>query len=149
MSFILSTFIHNNEKNIYTLVTRYIIGCIATFFNLFWDLKMDWGIFRKKMMYHPMAYVFITIYNVFCRLLWIFIEHGGIMVAFFEVTRRFLWTLIRVEHEHLNNCDRLKALSMIELPLADLFYRRDKESKAESCESEDKSEMHDSSVIEE
>jgi hypothetical protein len=50
---------------------------------------------------------------------------GEYPIAFLEVNRRFLWTLLRVEHEHLNNCDQLKALSSLKLPLEDLFYKKD------------------------
>ncbi|KAM0675807.1 Xenotropic and polytropic retrovirus receptor 1 [Gurleya vavrai] len=121
--------------------TRIYIYVISQIFNMYWDIKMDWGFPRKNIMYHWTLSLFIYISNIFLRLsLLMQLAYKDVdlevYLAVGEITRRFLWTLLRVDHEHINNCDRLKALTMITLPHSDLFYRRDKENN-DNGESED------------
>ncbi|KAM0679267.1 Xenotropic and polytropic retrovirus receptor 1 [Binucleata daphniae] len=129
-----------SNNNLYYIFIKFVVTFAATTFSLFWDFYMDWGVFGKRRMYNQAVYIFISVYNVFSRFAWIltfFFNNLDLYICFCEITRRFLWTLLRVEHEHINNCDRLKALSLIELTYSDLFYRSDKEQKSESNESEE------------
>lgn len=102
----------------------------STVYSLYWDLFIDWNIFRSKYLFPLVAYAAITAINVFLRFIWLFRRYVPMTdstCVLVEVGRRFLWLLIRVEHEHLNNCNQLKAMKYVKLPFQETFYRKNYE----------------------
>ncbi len=119
------------EKRIPTVKKFSILfGITNIFASTFWDIFMDWQIFRKRYLFPKKTYAIILIFSIFTRFMStfsffnIFIEPKKID-AIMEIIRRFLWTLIRVEVEHLNNCDELRIKNVINLTNGELFYKKD------------------------
>jgi len=107
----------------------------SVFYSLVWDIYVDWMLEKRPKIYRQWFYVFACAFNVWARLctigffaaqrtraaefskearIWV----GGLLCAQ-EFARRFVWGVIRIEVEHLNNCDQLKVING---PLSDLFY---------------------------
>ncbi|XP_074078274.1 solute carrier family 53 member 1 isoform X1 [Macrotis lagotis] len=115
----------------YLLIVFYIISSCYT---LFWDLKMDWGLFdrnagentflREEIVYPQKAYYYSAIIeDVILRFSWTIQIYvitlnltpyvGDIISTVFaplEVFRRFVWNFFRLENEHLNNCGEFRAV---------------------------------------
>ncbi|XP_044532856.1 xenotropic and polytropic retrovirus receptor 1 isoform X1 [Gracilinanus agilis] len=107
---------------------------ISTCYTLFWDLKMDWGLFdrnagentflREEIVYPQKCYYYSAIIeNVIMRFSWtiqIYVTsmnvspHAADIIATvfapLEVFRRFVWNFFRLENEHLNNCGEFRAV---------------------------------------
>jgi len=101
----------------------------ATVFKLYWDVVHDFGFtlkfweLRPKKLYPDPVYYFVLVANLLLRVSWITtispgffgIDHlgkqSGLWLSTFtaigEVIRRFLWTLVRVESEHVSSCCRI------------------------------------------
>lgn len=108
---------------------------LSNFVSLGWDFWVDWMMADRPRMYKPYTYFTGCTINVVIRavsLLTFFLDHLNLLarskeernavllfVAFFELIRRGVWSIFRLEVEHLNNCDQLKATNG---PLTDLFY---------------------------
>ncbi|KAI5173408.1 xenotropic and polytropic retrovirus receptor 1, partial [Pancytospora epiphaga] len=96
-----------------------LFGVLNSLAGFFWDFFMDWHIMRSRYLYPQMVYYVIIGFNFITRLLWtgkyMFKMEYPVVEGILEIIRRFLWTLIRVEVEHLNNCDELKTRSVINL----------------------------------
>lgn len=118
---------------------------ISSSYSLYWDLFVDWNILRPRYLYPIPAYVAIVIINVFLRFLWAYKAYLGLdahACLLGEVLRRFLWLLVRVEHEHLNNCNQLKAMKYVRLPFQETFYRKN----YEPLDTDTRDETEDNSV---
>lgn len=102
---------------------------ISSIFSLCWDVFIDWSIFRQEYLFPIPFYPFVVVYDIIVRFLWIskFTNHevSELYSLYLEVARRFLWLVIRVEQEHLNNCNKLSAVKFINIQTTDLFYRKD------------------------
>ncbi|XP_036610174.1 xenotropic and polytropic retrovirus receptor 1 [Trichosurus vulpecula] len=107
---------------------------ISSCYTLFWDLKMDWGLFdrnagentflREEIVYPQKAYYYSAIIeDVILRFSWtiqVYVStqnlnpHVGEIIstvfAPLEVFRRFVWNFFRLENEHLNNCGEFRAV---------------------------------------
>ncbi|KAH7165894.1 EXS family-domain-containing protein [Dactylonectria macrodidyma] len=101
-----------------------------------WDLFMDFSLLQPQARHRGLRdiialkprwlYYFIMVADPILRFAWIFYaifthntQHSTIvsfMVAFFEVTRRGMWTLFRVENEHCANVAQYKASRDVPLP---------------------------------
>ncbi|KAI5172295.1 xenotropic and polytropic retrovirus receptor 1 [Nematocida sp. LUAm3] len=106
---------------------------ISQTFGFFWDIWVDWMLYNRPKVFQKWFYVFSVAVNAGCRglIVGFFIVSRNIpsmekynnsvslALCFLELFRRLLWGVIRIEVEHLNNCDRLKAING---PLNDLFY---------------------------
>ncbi len=136
-----------------------LLAVTAGLFSLYWDLVMDFGLlqsrsFSKNFLLRSQlafssrfVYYAIMICDCLARLLFLWpllcrLFHWQVRVEMIlswgvvEVIRRFLWNFLRLEYEHLNNCDAFHALHDLEWPLlrtADLYYREEQE-EAESVE---------------
>ena len=99
----------------------------ATCFKLYWDVVHDFGFtlkfweLRPKKLYPDPVYFFILGANLLLRLSWTVtispgffgVDHlgkqSGLWLSTFitigEVCRRFLWTLVRIESEHVSYCN--------------------------------------------
>lgn len=135
---------HNNSLNTQSgrIVkwTTFTILMTSNTLSLFWDLFVDFSILRTTFMYPKLFYVYITAFNIAARFIFSmeFVEgvitnknkmHFAIAFSLVEILRRFLWTLMRVEVEHLNNCNELKMNKAVKLTSGELFYKKDQEVK--------------------
>lgn len=118
-------------KHDHFITISILLGILNTLFGLFWDLFMDWQIMRSRYIYSKAAYVVIISFNILTRFLWtvkyLFGHDRPVFEGIAEIIRRFLWTLVRVEAEHLNNCDELKTKNIINLTAGELFYKKDQD----------------------
>ncbi|XP_047134704.1 solute carrier family 53 member 1 isoform X1 [Hydra vulgaris] len=110
---------------------------ISTFYTLFWDLKMDWGLFskdagenrflREHIVYEYKMYYYIAMLSdVLLRFMWtltVSVGNSGFLVSEFftlfiavvEIFRRFVWNFFRLENEHLNNVGEFRAVRDINI----------------------------------
>ncbi|XP_076926899.1 phosphate transporter PHO1 homolog 9-like [Bidens hawaiensis] len=113
---------------------------IATIFNTYWDIVMDWGLLckdsenpwlRDKLILPNRSLYFIAMaLNVILRLAWMqtvldFHEapflHKNVLIAIIaslEIIRRGLWNFFRLENEHLNNVGKFRAVKSVPLPFS-------------------------------
>lgn len=116
--------------------------------SLAWDITMDFGLWqrgplsgrpRDTLIFEPWVYWYLVLSDTLARLAWIApLVHGRLRpnseatllivmgLSLVEVLRRFQWNIFRVEYEHVNNCNMLRATADIKLPFAttaDLFYQ--------------------------
>lgn len=153
----------SNQKIVLTL-----LQCTCSLFSLYWDNVMDFGflqldaknillrnelvVFRYKAIYY-----YMLLFNVLARFTWIvpaYYGKSGEMVTFtlalIEVVRRFHWSFLRIEYEHLNNCNSFRAVDNLKIVRSDdLFYkdmvyesRGEKELQANNSEGQEE-EDHD------
>ncbi|ORX76021.1 EXS-domain-containing protein, partial [Anaeromyces robustus] len=116
----------------------WIISLVATTsYSYIWDVKMDWGFFKKNsknkflrndLIFPTWSYYYVMISNLFLRLCWLVtvspnywgvIKNGNIVAygsALVEVFRRFQWNFFRMENEHTNNCGEFRAVKEMPLP---------------------------------
>eukprot|EP00736_Rhodelphis_marinus_P008273 Rmarinus@m.8868 len=120
-----------------------VFATVTTMYSLYWDFKMDWGLFDGKSKYpclrehlayedHLWMYYFAMVSNACLRILWIFTisphsfsvywHHDFVFffVSCLEVFRRMQWAIFRVENEHLNNCGKFRVVREIPLSLLSL-----------------------------
>lgn len=128
------------EKNYPTFkkVTIFLGICNASG-GMLWDMFMDWHIIRNRFIFPKFVYPFIVLFSSIVRFTWVlkyFLVNLELkkIEAILEIVRRFLWTLIRVEVEHLNNCDELRTKNIINLTNGELFYKKDLEKEDQSCD---------------
>eukprot|EP00004_Rigifila_ramosa_P024271 TRINITY_DN6982_c0_g1_i4.p1 TRINITY_DN6982_c0_g1~~TRINITY_DN6982_c0_g1_i4.p1 ORF type:complete len:776 (-),score=185.63 TRINITY_DN6982_c0_g1_i4:8-2335(-) len=118
-----------------------ISAVFASSFAFWWDVRKDWGLgeknsphflLRNELRYPPWVYYVAVAFNLILRFLWIVTMSPSqqqlsralgnpqawvTIAAFLELFRRTIWNLIRLENEHLNNCDSFRAVREIPLPL--------------------------------
>ncbi|XP_039598550.1 xenotropic and polytropic retrovirus receptor 1 homolog, partial [Polypterus senegalus] len=111
-----------------------VAAVTQSLYTLFWDLKMDWGLFdknagentflREEIVYPQKAYYYCAIIeDIILRFAWtvqisitalnLFPSGSDIISTVFaplEVFRRFVWNFFRLENEHLNNCGEFRAV---------------------------------------
>ncbi|ELA42051.1 uncharacterized protein VICG_00900 [Vittaforma corneae ATCC 50505] len=115
---------------------KYIFKLMSTTSSFCWDIFVDWVIPRNRYMFPYMFYIFAAGTNFLVRFYWIIslsfahlfdvsIPENPILMSVAEIVRRSVWTVIRVEVEHLNNCDELKFKKAINLTAGELFYKKD------------------------
>jgi hypothetical protein len=113
-----------------------VINVISTIYKIYWDIVVDWGLFdinyrflRKKLVFNEIYYYIAMIANVFLRVFWIIVfilkfylpnqymdnQLVLFLIAFLEIIRRFIWDILRVENEFLNNCENFRVTN--EIPL--------------------------------
>ena len=144
----------------------YIVQACSTLFSLYWDLVMDFGllqstrdfkklILRDQLVVFPYksVYYYMIFFNCISRFSWILlnynilsIDNTQLLIALIEILRRFHWTFLRIEYEHLNNCNLFKAVEELKLPeidsrTADLFYK-DMVSESRILENEEEGDGH-------
>lgn len=118
-------------------MTIVVLRAMGTICSSAWDIVIDWAIIRNRYMYPRMFYVFALSFNMAVRFYWMVplilsrlghtVDKYPVIESIAEIFRRLVWTLIRVEVEHLNNCDELKFKKSINLTAGELFYKRDHE----------------------
>jgi hypothetical protein len=109
----------------------FIVSLIASSFTLFWDFTFDWSINRTRKVFPKYFYYCAALYNIGARFIWTahkYFDFNEYTLILIEVIRRFVWTLFRVENEHINNC-RVGKSSMDMLFSNELFYKKDTEKQ--------------------
>lgn len=131
------------------LTPFYFIGFTSWAYNNYWDNYNDWGLFRRfdkqkrflrtrTTFSHRFYYTVMTL-NFFLRLnsLGTLVPAQAVSTLFedpnlfmlvievLEITRRFLWAIIRVEHEIFTNFENLRDFWTV----PNVFYLKDKRKK--------------------
>lgn len=113
----------------------------ATIYQLYWDFVKDWGFFdpnsknpwlrNELILKHKCIYYVSMALNFALRLAWIESVTGlklgqvenrlvDFMLASVEIIRRGHWNFYRLEHEHLNNVGKYRAVKTVPLPFREL-----------------------------
>lgn len=117
-----------------------LANVFSTMYKCYWDVVKDCGLFRfskdvrckglrKDIVFNPLLYYLAIILNLFMRFMWVVLfavrftsntrldmQYFLFLVAFAGIFRRFIWNIFRLENEHLNNCDKFRAVLDIPLP---------------------------------
>lgn len=113
---------------------------VSSIFSLGWDIVMDFGLWqrstvndrlRSTILFRPWIYWYLIVSDTLARFLWvlplIFTPTLTLSIILWttEALRRFQWNFFRVEYEHVNNCNVLRAIADVQLPFTatDLFYQ--------------------------
>ncbi|KAG2278764.1 hypothetical protein Bca52824_061319 [Brassica carinata] len=126
------------QKGRYLLTVAVATSTIATLFNTYWDIFMDWGLMNpnsknpwlrdKLLIPHKSTYFIVMVVNVVLRLAWMqtvlgireapFLHKRALVavVAILEIIRRGIWNFFRLENEHLNNVGKYRAFKSVPLP---------------------------------
>ncbi|KAL3679555.1 hypothetical protein R1sor_022511 [Riccia sorocarpa] len=116
-------------------------SAVATVYQVYWDLVVDWGLLRKNssnkwlrdqlIMPKRKAIYFVSmILNVLFRMAWLQsvtrfrfgsldTQVADFIFASLEVIRRGHWNFYRLENEHLNNVGKYRATKTVPLPFED------------------------------
>lgn len=125
--------IENTHQNLALFVAFSLVNGLYT---AFWDIFMDFSLLQPHTSHRFLRdiialksrwpYYLIMIVDPMLRFSWIFYaifthdtQHSSIasfLIGFSEVTRRGLWTLLRVENEHCANVKQYKASRDVPLP---------------------------------
>lgn len=121
-----------------------LVQAASSLFSLYWDLVMDFGLMndrfllRKQLVIFPykFVYYYVIIFDSLARFSWllryqkILSVNVNLIISFIEIMRRSQWSLLRIEYEHLNNCNSFRAVPETksdgdegEGRTADLFYK--------------------------
>ncbi|XP_068151857.1 solute carrier family 53 member 1 isoform X1 [Drosophila tropicalis] len=103
---------------------------LSNIYQAIWDLLRDFGLFkvwqgeniflRETLVYPKWFYYFAIWANTLLRFVWVlefYMAYQEILTpyncktisGFCEITRRFIWNILRLEYEHLYNCGRFRA----------------------------------------
>jgi hypothetical protein len=118
-----------------------VMVLICAVYKLIWDIKQDWKLgdanaphkfLRKRLVYPPVFYYYAIAQDTVLRFSWALtispsffkldqVSDLWLSTAFatLEVVRRFTWTLIRVEAEHVTNVGKQRAFADVPLPSMD------------------------------
>ncbi|CAD8119042.1 unnamed protein product [Paramecium sonneborni] len=128
--------------NLYFII--WIISfCLLACNAYFWDIKKDWGLFqinskhkylRNQIAFKPIFYYIGIILEFFLRFAWILsispnmasIIHiwspfFSLLMAIFELSRRTVWNIFRIENVHIQNMGDFKAVYPVQLPFEQLI----------------------------
>eukprot|EP00850_Spirogloea_muscicola_P016043 SM000127S26659 [mRNA] locus=s127:380596:386087:+ [translate_table: standard] len=133
--------LHTFSPTIRSLILAIISAIIATIYQSYWDLCVDWGLLQSKSsnpwlrdqltLKSKFMYFVAMIANVLLRFAWLQtvtrFHFGSLnpsvanyLFAALEVLRRGIWNFFRLENEHLNNVGRFRAVKTVPLPFRDL-----------------------------
>ncbi|KAF3770918.1 hypothetical protein M406DRAFT_105558 [Cryphonectria parasitica EP155] len=125
--------IQNSHKNLALFV---VFATINGFYTAFWDIFMDFSLLQPHTQHRFLRditalkfrwpYYLIMILDPILRFNWVFYvifthdtQHSStasFLIGFSEVTRRGMWTLLRVENEHCANVKQYRASRDVPLP---------------------------------
>lgn len=127
-----------------------ILSTISTIYRLGYDYYVDWGLLRindvkykflrKEMTFKPMWYYCAIVVNFILRFAWLILlitlyfigdkikANGSIIwvdviVGSFEVIRRFIWNIFRLDNEQLNNAGEYLPIRDIPLPFETSHFK--------------------------
>ncbi|KAL3679562.1 hypothetical protein R1sor_022518 [Riccia sorocarpa] len=130
--------IYMRHSNVTWFVLHVVASIIATVYQTYWDLYVDWGLLRehsknkwlRDKLIMPKAkywYFLCMVVNVILRLAWVQsilrfrfglrdFQVADFAFASMEVIRRGIWNFFRLENEHLNNVGKYRATKTVPLP---------------------------------
>lgn len=108
-----------------------VISFVSLVYSYLWDIIMDWGLFnstqsetfalRPVITYSRPFYYFAIILNLVLRCtftitmfipvnnyLWLTSIGYGTLIGVMELFRRWVWSLLRIENEQVNNLERYR-----------------------------------------
>ena len=126
-----------------TLTLWIIAAAMGTMYIYFWDIHFDWGLLeassrsfsaphpflRPHLTKHPGWYYFAMVSNLILRVSWVFsisptywntpipVDYFKSIIFSLEIIRRQQWNLIRLENEHLTNCEQFRVVNIVPLPM--------------------------------
>lgn len=125
MTLIFSYLWKAGNQNIFAAWLTFAIA--STIYSYVWDLKVDWALLerkapycllREKLAYHHRSYYFMMVLNLVLRLAWVLTlspnitdktfgspEIFRLITGALEIIRRGIWNLLRIEKEHIKNCE--------------------------------------------
>ncbi|GLJ27005.1 hypothetical protein SUGI_0529160 [Cryptomeria japonica] len=124
------------------LVLFMISSSIATIYQFYWDVVMDWGLLQRKsvnpwlrdqlILKNKRTYFISMVVNAVLRLAWLYSiihvvmpcgptyqKYIDFILGMAEIARRGLWNFFRLENEHLNNVGKFRAVKTVPLPFKD------------------------------
>ncbi|XP_021847662.1 phosphate transporter PHO1 [Spinacia oleracea] len=132
------TYAQQPSPTIFSTTLVVVTSVVATIYQLYWDYVQDWGFFspnsknqwlRDELVLKKKSVYYISIVlNLVLRVAWVesvmrFKKVGNVEAKFLdfslaslEVIRRGHWNFYRVEHEHLNNVGKYRAVKAVPLP---------------------------------
>jgi len=104
-----------------------LLRAAATCYSYGWDIYMDWGLLRadnglrSQLLYSPLFYYTASVIDLVLRCTWLIsviwpsssypyiasFEFATIL-AVAELSRRWIWSLIRIENEQVSNLERYR-----------------------------------------
>ena len=126
-----------------TLTLWIIAAATGTCYIYFWDIHYDWGLLeasslsfsaphpflRPTLTQHAGWYYFAMFSNLILRVSWVFsisptyfnspipVDYFKSIIYSLEIIRRQQWNLIRLENEHLSNCEQFRVVNIVPLPM--------------------------------
>ncbi len=149
--FTISIFIDKTKCSNLPLFFYHLFHFYVTLFKVIWDLCVDFNIFRIKKVYPKSFYIWVVFITVFGRFFWLVkesfyilnttksapnhnnfltIENLCIFSSIMEIIRRYTWASVRIEVEHLNNCNKLKKETGFLNTHMEYYYKKDDEINA-------------------
>ncbi|RIB27601.1 SPX domain-containing protein [Gigaspora rosea] len=132
------TFVALQLSFCYPFNNMFIKGCwiasqiISSTYTFIWDVKMDWSLLEIHSSNYLLRdelgiknhglYRVAILLNLFLRFSWVMILFSnddkyyyivGIIMPLLEITRRWMWCFLRVETEHVANCNGYRAIKEI------------------------------------
>ncbi|KAH9535736.1 hypothetical protein CY35_17G068900 [Sphagnum magellanicum] len=134
---------YGRQKSRASLALFVIASTIATAYQLYWDLVIDWGLLVRKsanpwlrdqlILDRKWIYFLSMVLNAILRLAWLQsltqFQIGSpqmdtyitdFVFACLEIIRRGHWNFYRLENEHLNNVGHYRAIKTVPLPFEEL-----------------------------
>ncbi|CAK9867671.1 unnamed protein product [Sphagnum jensenii] len=134
---------YGRQKSQASLALFVIASTIATAYQLYWDLVIDWGLLVRKsanpwlrdqlVLDHKWIYFLSMVLNAILRFAWLQsltqFQIGSpqmdtyitdFVFACLEIIRRGHWNFYRLENEHLNNVGHYRAIKTVPLPFEEL-----------------------------
>jgi len=126
---------YNGGVNLFQM---FWVGAFVTssLYSWFWDVYMDWGLFRPKhsflgprLMYPKRVYYYCVIFaDLFLRFMWVLTlippqsgasfevpNYLAAVTMSLELLRRTLWGFFRLEHEHRHNTSGYRSVEFVPL----------------------------------
>jgi hypothetical protein len=115
----------------------------------YWSDSHDSNTKGKMIIYPQWVYFFVMVTNILARFIWlpfIFFQiydyhpyYPAYIAGVIETTRRFQWNFIRMEIEHVHNCEKYQVTTEVQLPFSsqDLFQPDEDEGDEDEDEDEE------------
>ncbi|KAL2633050.1 hypothetical protein R1flu_004529 [Riccia fluitans] len=135
---VITKIFYGRQASTVRLIAYILSSTIATVYQAYWDIVIDWGLLdlkshnrwlRDKLILEDKNYVYYIsmVSNIIFRLAWVLsitrFQFGGLdphftdfILAALEIIRRGNWNFYRLENEHLNNVGQYRATKSVPLP---------------------------------
>ncbi|CAG8535116.1 11990_t:CDS:10 [Gigaspora rosea] len=132
ISTVLFWFLLNDVNNMFIKGCWIASQIISSTYTFIWDVKMDWSLLEIHSSNYLLRdelgiknhglYRVAILLNLFLRFSWVMILFSnddkyyyivGIIMPLLEITRRWMWCFLRVETEHVANCNGYRAIKEI------------------------------------